>query len=111
MGRPDVGTCRSPKMCCRYWSQRVGDRYWEAPGGAASHNGNVTNIAPLLPIAAGAVVAVLGYVGKIIVESWQQWRARKAALQTQLVRLQALLKASRAAFRIQAAVRDRLASG
>jgi hypothetical protein len=73
--------------------------------------GDATNIAPLLPIAAGAVVAVLGYVGKLIVESWQQWRARNAALRAQLLRLQALLKASRAAFQVQAAVRDRLASG
>ncbi len=72
--------------------------------------GDATDIAPLLPIAAGAVVAVLGYVGKLIVESWQQWRARKAALQAQLLRLQALLKASRAAFQVQAAVRDRLTS-
>lgn len=72
--------------------------------------GDPTNIAPLLPIAAGAVVAVLGYVGKLIVESWQQWRARGAALRAQLLRLQALLKASRAAFQVQAAVRDRLAS-
>jgi hypothetical protein len=72
--------------------------------------GDATNIAPLLPIAAGAVVAVLGYVGKILVESWQQWRARKAALQAQLLRLQALLKASRAAFQVQAEVRNRLAS-
>jgi hypothetical protein len=71
---------------------------------------DATNITPLLPIAAGAVVAVLGYVGKLIVESWQQWRTRQAALQAQLRRLQALLKASRAAFQVQAAVRDRLAA-
>ncbi len=72
--------------------------------------GVATNIAPLLPIAAGAVVAALGYVGKLIVESWQQWRARKSALQAQLLRLQALLNASRAAFQVQAALSDRLAS-
>jgi hypothetical protein len=73
-------------------------------------SGTTTDIAPLLPIAVGAVFAALGYVGKIIVETWQQWRARKAALHAQLLRLQALLSASRAAFDTQAELRDRLES-
>jgi hypothetical protein len=80
------------------------------PSPPATPLGVATDIAPLLPIAAGAVVAALGYVGKLIVESWQEWRARTAALQTQLLRLQALLNASQAAFQLQAGLRDRLES-
>ena len=62
----------------------------------------------LLPVVAGAVVAAVGYVAKLGVETWQQLRERKAAQHAELLRLQALLNASGAAFRVQADLRNRL---
>ena len=90
--------------------QKAADSDWKLQVTSPVLSETTTDIAPLLPIAAGAVVAALGYVGKINVETWQQWRAHKAALHAQLLRLQALLNASRAAFQVQAELRNRLAS-
>jgi hypothetical protein len=64
---------------------------------------------PLIGVAAGAVVAALGYVGKLVVESWTEWRRAEAQSLAQLFKLQALLRASRTAFLVQRGLAGRLA--
>ena len=56
----------------------------------------------------GAVVAALGFVGKLLVDELMQWRKAVRARQASLVRLQSLLLASRRVFELQAELRDRL---
>jgi hypothetical protein len=68
-----------------------------------------TDTGPLVGIAAGAVVAALGYVGKLVTESWREWRRAEAESLAQLFKLQALLRASRTAFIVQRELADRLA--
>jgi len=68
----------------------------------------VTETAPLIGIAAGAVVAALGYVGKLGIESWREWRRAEAQSLAQLFKLQALLRASRTAFEVQRELARRL---
>jgi hypothetical protein len=63
---------------------------------------------PLLGIVAGAVVAALGYVGKLIIGEWQAWRAGRRERLVRLLQLQALLRASRTAYTYQAQLRNRL---
>jgi hypothetical protein len=69
-----------------------------------------TESAPLIGIAAGAVVAALGYVGKLAIETWREWRKAEAQTLAQLVRLQALLRAGRTAFVVQRELAGRLAA-
>ncbi|HEV3478014.1 MAG TPA: hypothetical protein VG144_01040 [Gaiellaceae bacterium] len=57
----------------------------------------------------GAVVAALGYVGKEGVQTLRAWRRDREERRVRLNRLQALLRASRIAFVVQCAQRDRLA--
>ncbi len=65
---------------------------------------------PLIGIAAGAVVAALGYVGKLAIETWREWRKSEAQTLAQLFRLQALLQAGRTAFAVQRELAGRLAA-
>ena len=65
---------------------------------------------PLIGVVAGAVVAALGYVGKLAVEGWRQWRQDRAKRRARLLQLQALLRASQTAFRIQRELAGRLAT-
>ena len=62
----------------------------------------------LIGIAAGATVAALGYVGKLVIESWKEWRTAQAQSLAQLFKLQALLRASRTAFLVQRELAGRL---
>src|SRR5690242_5894 len=57
----------------------------------------------------GAIVAALGYVGKMLVEGWINWRQVRAARLARLLRLSSLLDASSVAFRMQAEHRNQLA--
>lgn len=57
----------------------------------------------------GAVVAALGYVGKEGVQAVRKWRREREERRVRLNRMQALLWASRTAFVVQCAQRDRLA--
>ena len=57
----------------------------------------------------GGLVAALGYVGKLVVESVRQWRAERARSGARLLQLQALLSASRTAFLAQNDLAVRLA--
>jgi hypothetical protein len=65
---------------------------------------------PLIGVAAGAVVAALGYVGRLAVESWREWRQDRATRRARLLQLQALLRASRTAFQVQRELAGRLAA-
>jgi hypothetical protein len=56
----------------------------------------------------GAVIAALGYVSKLAIESALQWRAARTARRAQLVHLLSLLLATRKAFIIQNALARRL---
>jgi hypothetical protein len=58
----------------------------------------------------GAVVAALGYVGRLIVDEWRSWRTRRAEETASLLSLKALLDAAGAAFAVQAELRDRLSA-
>ena len=49
----------------------------------------------------GAVVAALGYVGKLIIESWQGIREAQNARRARLVELQSLLRAAWVSFAVQ----------
>jgi hypothetical protein len=69
-----------------------------------------TDTGPLIGIAAGAVVAALGYVGKLATETWREWRRSEARSLARLFKLQALLRASRTAFIVQRELADRLAA-
>jgi hypothetical protein len=55
-------------------------------------------------------VAALGYVGKLVIETWREWRRSEAQSLAQLFKLQALLRASRTAFSVQRALAGRLAA-
>jgi hypothetical protein len=57
----------------------------------------------------GAVLAAVGYVTKEIVASVRIWRREQSERRVLLNRLQALLAATQAAFRVQSGLRDRLA--
>ena len=65
---------------------------------------------PLIGVVAGAVVAALGYVGKLGVESWREWRQDRAKSLARLLQLQALLRASQTGFRVQRELAGRLAA-
>ena len=56
----------------------------------------------------GAVIAALGYVSKLFVDSWISWRQARAARLSQLLKMSSLLHASYAAFRIQKGHAQRL---
>jgi hypothetical protein len=61
------------------------------------------------PALVAAVIAALGYVGRLTVDAWRSWRARRADDFARLLRLQAHLAASGAAFRVQRELAQRLA--
>src|SRR5258708_6498609 len=56
----------------------------------------------------GAVLAGLGYVGKIAWDKIDSWLERRAARKSNLVELQSLVLATKAAFLAQAKIRDLL---
>lgn len=58
----------------------------------------------------GFIIAVLGYIGKLIVESLNAFQERRNARRARLVELHCLLKAGKTSFDIQAELRDRLDS-
>lgn len=58
----------------------------------------------------GAVIAAIGYVGKLIIESWRSFREEQDARRARLVELQSLLGAARVSFAIQNSHAKRLAS-
>jgi hypothetical protein len=60
-------------------------------------------------VLAAAVVAALGYVGKESVQAIRGWRREREEQRVRLNQLQSLLRASRTAFDVQCAQRDRLA--
>jgi hypothetical protein len=64
---------------------------------------------PVIGVVAGAVVAALGYVGKLVVQGWTAWRHGRAQRTASLLQLQALLEASRVAFLVQRKQANRLA--
>ena len=64
--------------------------------------------APLTIAVVGAALAALGYVAKLIVAEWNQARIARNARRTSLIRLQALLRAAKTAFDVQAKLRDQL---
>jgi hypothetical protein len=68
-----------------------------------------TDTDAVLSLLLGAVVAALGFVGKLVVEGVRQWRADQARSRVRLHQLRALLRASRAAFRVQNDLAVRLA--
>ena len=55
-----------------------------------------------------AIIAALGYVANLAVNTWLQWHRSIRERQARLVVLQSLLLASRRVFELQAALRDRL---
>jgi hypothetical protein len=63
----------------------------------------------LAPALVAAVIAALGYVGRLTVDAWRSWRLRRAEDFAKLLRLQAHLAASGAAFRVQRELAGRLA--
>jgi hypothetical protein len=65
---------------------------------------------PVIGIAAGAVVAALGYVGKLGIESLREWRKDRAERLARLLQLQALLRAGRTAALVQRDLAGRLAA-
>ena len=58
----------------------------------------------------GAVIAALGYVGKIILEWWSKVREARNTRRARLIELQSLLSATRVSFVIQNNHADRLVS-
>lgn len=48
-----------------------------------------------------AAIAALGFVAKLLMQEWREWRDRHATRLSNLLALQALLDASRAAFQVQ----------
>lgn len=70
-----------------------------------------TDTRAVLSLLLGALIAALGFVGKLVVETVRQWRAEQARSRVRLHQLQALLRASRAAFRVQNDLAVRLAHG
>jgi hypothetical protein len=56
----------------------------------------------------GGIIAALGYVAKLCVEGWTEWRQRRAARLRQLLELASLLHASYEAFHVQAELVSRL---
>lgn len=64
--------------------------------------------AALVTVLAGAVVAALGYVGKLVVDGRNDLQAARLRRLTDLLRLQALLRASQTAFEVQCVLRDKL---
>jgi hypothetical protein len=49
----------------------------------------------------GGVIAALGYVGKLLVESWNSYRDRQRTRRSQLGQLRSLLNVTRVSFVIQ----------
>jgi hypothetical protein len=49
----------------------------------------------------GAILAALGYVAKLLIESWTRYRDRQRERRSQLVELHSLLNVTRASFAIQ----------
>lgn len=62
---------------------------------------STTDASAYIGILVGALVAALGYVGKLIVDTVKAWRAENERRLSQLHRLHALLKTSRAVFLVQ----------
>ena len=56
----------------------------------------------------GAIVAALGFVGKLLVDQFMEWRKTVRARQASLVRLQSLLLASQRVFFLQTKARNAL---
>lgn len=56
----------------------------------------------------GALFAVIGYFGKSLVDWWQDRRKEQAGILGSLLKLQSILKASRAIFMIQKKLVDRM---
>ena len=56
----------------------------------------------------GGIIAALGYVAKLCVEGWTEWRHRRAARLRQLLELASLLHASYEAFHVQRDLVSRL---
>ena|SRR6266542_3910686 len=48
-----------------------------------------------------AIIAALGYVGKLLIELFQSYNNRRRSRRSQLIQLQSLLRATRVAFEIQ----------
>ena len=65
---------------------------------------------PLVGALIGAVLAALGYVGKVLADQLLAWQATQRARQASLVRLQSLLLASRRVFELQAEQRNQLSA-
>jgi L-alanine-DL-glutamate epimerase-like enolase superfamily enzyme len=63
----------------------------------------------LAPAVFAAAIAALGYVARLTVDAWRSWRLRRAEEFAKLLRLQAHLAASGAAFRVQRELATRLA--
>src|SRR5215217_8933909 len=63
----------------------------------------------LAPAVIGAAIAALGYVARLTIDAWRSWRLRRAEDFAKLLRLQAHLAASGAAFRVQRDLARRLA--
>src|SRR5262245_20318783 len=58
---------------------------------------------------AGAAIALVGFVGKTILEAVHRWRTAKRERRAELVELHSLLKASRSIFKTQLEHRNDLA--
>ncbi len=56
----------------------------------------------------GAIIAALGYVSKLLIESWQRTKQTRRERFAALVQLESLLRAAKVAFRIQREHRNRL---
>jgi hypothetical protein len=70
---------------------------------------SASDTSAVLGLLTGALVAALGYVGKLVVESVQHWRAEQARSRVRLHQLKALLRASHTAFLVQNDLAVRLA--
>jgi hypothetical protein len=60
-----------------------------------------TDTGPIIVAIVGALLAALGYVGKLVAEGLREWRRERARRITRLLQLQALLRASKTAFDVQ----------
>jgi hypothetical protein len=58
----------------------------------------------------GALIAAGGYVARLVVHEWMDWRRKRQFRRARLLRLSSLLSATHYAFAIQAKHRDRLAA-
>ncbi len=92
-------------QACRWWADVEGRRdngpsSWMTP----AIKGNLVSTVDANLIAGavvGAVVAGLGYVGKLIVQGWRSWRTTRSRRRARLLELYALLRASGTVFLAQ----------